>query len=50
MGKRFIIGDVLGFGWRVMASNFWFFVGLELVSILLNFAPKILRTSNKTLF
>ena len=31
-GKRFIIGDVLGFGWRVMKANLWFFVGLALVA------------------
>lgn len=37
--KRFVIGDVLGFGWRVMASNLWFFVGLALVAGLLKMAP-----------
>ena len=30
--KRFVIGDVLGFGWRVMKANLWFFVGLILIA------------------
>jgi uncharacterized membrane protein len=40
--KRFVIGDVLGFGWRIMAANLWFFVGLALVAGLLRIAPKII--------
>jgi uncharacterized membrane protein len=34
--KRFIISDVLGFGWKVMKANFWFFVGLAIVAVLVN--------------
>ena len=32
--KRFVIDDVLDFGWKVMKANFWFFVGLGLVAML----------------
>ena len=41
-GKRFIIGDVLGFGWRVMKANLWFFVGLGLVAGGLMFLPGLI--------
>lgn len=37
--KRFIIGDVLGFGWRVMKANLWFFVGLGLLAGLFSWIP-----------
>ena len=37
--KRFVIGDVLGFGWNVMTANFWFFVGVALVAGLVKMAP-----------
>lgn len=37
--KRFIIGDLLGFGWRVMTGNFWFFLGLALVAGILRALP-----------
>lgn len=43
--KRFIIGDVLGFGWQVMTRNFWFFVGLGLVVFVLSSAPGLLGIS-----
>ena len=42
-GKRFIIGDVLGFGWRVMKANLWFFVGLAFVAGLVNAMPNIIE-------
>ena len=41
--KRFIVGDVLGFGWRVMASNFWFFVGLGLIAGILEISPVLVE-------
>ena len=41
--KRFIIGDVLGFGWQVMAKNFWFFVGLGVVAGILQMAGPVIQ-------
>ncbi len=42
-GKRFIVGDVLGFGWRVMKANLWFFVGLGIVAGILQFMSVIIE-------
>jgi len=42
-GKRFIIGDVLGFGWQVMKANLWFFVGLAIVAGLVSAIPDIIE-------
>ncbi len=42
-GKRFIIGDVLGFGWQVMKVNLWFFVGLAFVAGLVSAIPDIIE-------
>ena len=39
--KRFVIGDVLGFGWQVMKANFWFFVGVAFVGGFVVQAPNI---------
>ena len=44
-GKRFIIGDVLGFGWQVMKANLWFFVGLCIVAGLVSSIPNIIKQS-----
>jgi hypothetical protein len=33
--KSFRFSGVLGFGWNVMKSNFWFFVGVGVVSLLI---------------
>ena len=41
--KRFIIGDVLGFGWQTMAANLWFFVGLCLLAGVFSFVPSLAR-------
>ena len=41
--KHFVIGDVLGFGWRVMKANFWFFVGAALAAALISSLPDILN-------
>ncbi|NIA07526.1 MAG: hypothetical protein GWP14_07820 [Actinobacteria bacterium] len=40
--KRFVIGDVLGFGWQVMKANLWFFVGVGIVGGMLNILPNII--------
>jgi hypothetical protein len=42
--KGFIFGDVLGYGWRVMKANFWFFVGLGFVWLIISYAPTIIST------
>ena len=31
--------DVLGYGWRVMKANFWFFVGLGFVFLIVTYIP-----------
>jgi hypothetical protein len=36
-GKSFSYSEVLGFGWSVMKSNFWFFVGVWVVSFFVSF-------------
>jgi uncharacterized membrane protein len=41
--KDFIIGDVLGFGWRVMKGNIGFFAVLILIAITISVVPEILR-------
>ncbi len=43
MYKDFNIDDVLGFGWRVMKANFWYFAGVGLLMVLLSLLPDILR-------
>ena len=42
-GKRFIISDVLGFGWKVMKANLWFFVGLAIVAGFVNSISNIIE-------
>jgi uncharacterized membrane protein len=39
--KSFSYSEVLGFGWRVMKSNFWFFVGVTIVVSLISFSGQI---------
>ena len=39
--KRFVIGDVLSFGWQIMAANLWFFVGLGLLVGVFCWVPAI---------
>ena len=41
--KQFNFDDVLGYGWQVMKANFWFFVGLGFLIVLLSIVPDILR-------
>ena len=40
--KRFVIGDVLGFGWNVMKTNLWFFVGVALIVGLIRGVPQVI--------
>jgi len=40
--KSFNFSGVLGFGWRVMKANFWFFVGLGIVLLLISLSGQIL--------
>jgi hypothetical protein len=40
--KSFSFSEVLGFGWRVMKSNFWFFVGVGVVLFLISLLGQIL--------
>jgi hypothetical protein len=39
--KSFRFSGVLGFGWNVMKSNFWFFVGVSVVLFLIPFLGQI---------
>jgi len=41
--KYFNFTDVLGYGWRVMEANLWFFVGLGVVWLVISFIPSIVR-------
>lgn len=41
--KYFSFSDVLGYGWRVMKANFWFFVGLGLVWLIITYIPAIIN-------
>ncbi len=40
--KSFSYSNVLGFGWRVMLSNYWFFVGVGVVLFLISFSGQVL--------
>ncbi len=40
-GKYFNFSEVLGYGWNVMKANFWFFVGLGFVWLIINISPDI---------
>ncbi len=39
--KYFNFSDVLGYGWRVMKANLWFFVGLGFLYIIIIYLPGI---------
>ena len=41
--KYFNFSDVLGYGWRVMTNNFWFFVGLGFLFIIITYLPTAIR-------
>lgn len=41
-GKSFSFSAVLGFGWRVMKANFWFFAGVGFVLLLISLSEQIL--------
>ncbi len=40
-GKYFNFSEVLGYGWSVMKANFWFFVGLGFVWLIITISPDI---------
>ncbi len=40
-GKYFRYSDVLGYGWSVMKSNGWFFVGVGIVFMIVSYLPSI---------
>jgi len=40
-GKYFNFSEVLGYGWNVMKANFWFFVGLGFVWLIITISPDI---------
>lgn len=41
--KYFNFSDVLEYGWRVTKANFWFFVGIGAVFLIITFLPAIAR-------
>lgn len=41
--KSFDFGDVLGYGWRTMKTNFWFFVGVGIVWLLIVYLPIVIN-------
>jgi len=41
-GKYFNFSEVLGYGWSVMKANFWFFVGLGFVFLIVTYIPTII--------
>jgi len=47
--KSFSFSEVLGFGWRVMKDNFWFFAGIILVLFLIALPGQILSSIAKRL-
>ncbi len=49
INKHFNINDVLGYGWRVMKANLWFFVGLGFLFMIISYLPGIARFIVKSL-
>jgi hypothetical protein len=47
--KYFNFSDVLGYGWRVMKANFWFFVGIGFAWLIITLLPDIGRVILKGL-
>jgi hypothetical protein len=47
--KYFNFSDVLEYGWRVMKANFWFFVGVGVVFLIVSYLPAIARIVVKNL-
>lgn len=45
--KGFSIGEAVGFGWGVMKANFWFFVGLIVINIVINAIPGLFQNANQ---
>jgi len=47
--KYFYFSDVLGYGWRVMKANLWFFVRLGFLFMIISYLPTIARFIVKSL-
>ena len=47
--KYFNFSDVLGYGWRVMKANLWFFVRLGFLFMIISYLPTIARFIVKSL-
>jgi hypothetical protein len=47
--KYFNFTDVLGYGWRVMKANFWFFVGLGFISLIITYIPTTIDISARVI-
>lgn len=43
MSKNFNFIDVLGYGWRVMKRNLWFFVGVGFVFVVITYIPTVVH-------
>jgi len=43
MQKNFVINNVLGWGWQIMKTYFWYFVGIAVLAGLANILPDFLR-------
>jgi len=42
--KYFNFGEVLGYGWRTMKANLWFFVGVGILWLLITYIPTAIGT------
>jgi len=47
--KYFNYSEVLGYGWRVMKPNLWFFVGLGLLWLIITILPDMVRAISRHL-
>jgi len=45
--QKFSIGQAVSFGWEVAKRNFWFFLGLQLITLLMTGVPNYLSKSLK---
>ncbi|MDO8583497.1 MAG: DUF975 family protein [bacterium] len=43
--KSFSISEAVGFGWNTVKKNLLLFVGLQIISVLIDYAPSILKSS-----
>ncbi|MCJ7730617.1 MAG: hypothetical protein MUO27_12195, partial [Sedimentisphaerales bacterium] len=47
--KYFNFSDVLSYGWRIMKTNFWFFVGIGFIFLIVTYLPIVARVVVKSL-